>query len=63
MDFIHDLEKISDHCYNINVYTIQLSEGAEKFDTHSYKESNQELFDKEMAAFSHRYLETLNDPA
>ncbi len=63
LDFIHDLEKISDHCYNINVYTIQLSEGAEKFDTHSYKESNQELFDKEMAAFSRRYLETLNDPA
>lgn len=60
LDFIHDLEKISDHCYNINVYTIQLSEGAAKFDTHSYKESNPELFQQEMDKFSRQYLEVLN---
>ena len=29
-------KKISDHCSNIAIYTIQLGEGAEEFDTHEY---------------------------
>ena len=36
LDIVHDLEKISDHCSNIAIYTIQLVEGAEEFDTHAY---------------------------
>ena len=28
LDIVHDLEKISDHCSNIAIYTIQLAEGA-----------------------------------
>ena len=36
LDIVHDLEKISDHCSNIAIYTIQLGEGAEEFDTHEY---------------------------
>ncbi len=36
LDIVHDLEKISDHCSNIAIYTIQLGEGAEEFDTHAY---------------------------
>ena len=32
-DIVHDLEKISDHCSNIAIYTIQLVEGAPT-DTH-----------------------------
>ena len=36
LDIMHDLEKISDHCSNIAIYTIQLGEGAEEFDTHEY---------------------------
>ena len=36
LDIVHDLEKISDHCSNIAIYTIQLCEGAEEFDTHAY---------------------------
>ena len=36
LDIVHDLEKISDHCSNIAIYTIQLAEGAAEFDTHAY---------------------------
>ena len=36
LDIVHDLEKISDHCSNIAIYTIQLVEGAEEFNTHAY---------------------------
>ena len=36
LDIVHDLEKISDHCSNIAIYTIQLGEGASEFDTHQY---------------------------
>lgn len=32
LDIVHDLEKISDHCSNIAIYTIQLGEGAEEFE-------------------------------
>ena len=31
LDIVHDLEKISDHCSNIAIYTIQLAEGAAEF--------------------------------
>ena len=36
LDIVHDLEKISDHCSNIAIYTIQLVEGAVEFETHAY---------------------------
>lgn len=63
LDIIHDLEKIGDHCSNIAIYTIQLCEGASKFDTHGY--SKQEikstpLFQKQMRYYQQKYLAKLN---
>ena len=36
LDMLARFGKISDHCSNIAIYTIQLGEGAEEFDTHAY---------------------------
>ncbi|MGE4549119.1 MAG: Na/Pi cotransporter family protein [Intestinibacillus sp.] len=63
LDIIHDLEKIGDHCSNIAIYTIQLCEGASKFDTHGY--SKQEikgtpLFKEQMRFFEQKYLAKLH---
>lgn len=63
LDIIHDLEKIGDHCSNIAIYTIQLCEGASKFDTHGY--SKQEikstpLFQNQMRYYQQKYLAKLN---
>jgi len=60
LDIIHDLEKISDHCSNIAIYTIQLIQGAEEFDTHAYaKQAYQSTpqFQKHLRDFQKKYLQ------
>ncbi len=59
LDIVHDLEKIGDHCSNIAIYTLQLCEGSEQFDTHSfsrraYKQS--ETFGQQVGRFREQYL-------
>ncbi len=59
LDIVHDLEKISDHCSNIAIYTIQLCEGAEEFDTHAYakqayKDSAQ--FKEKLRFYQQKYI-------
>lgn len=63
LDIIHDLEKIGDHCSNIAIYTIQLCEGASKFDTHGYSKQeikNTPLFEEQMRFFEQKYLAKLH---
>ena len=64
LDIVHDLEKISDHCSNIAIYTIQLVEGAEEFDTHAnakaaYKSGPQ--FETKLKFYQDKYLSRLNE--
>ena len=58
LDIVHDLEKICDHCSNIAIYTIQLGEGAEEFDTHAYakKEYKSTTQFAEKLRFYQKYL-------
>lgn len=63
LDIVHDLEKISDHCSNIAIYTIQLGEGAETFDTHEYaKEAYKSTrqFAEKLAFYQQKYLTRLD---
>ncbi|MCB6367114.1 Na/Pi cotransporter family protein [Intestinibacillus massiliensis] len=63
LDIIHDLEKIGDHCSNIAIYTIQLCEGASKFDTHGYSKheiKSTPLFEEQMHFYEQKYLSKLN---
>ena len=65
LDIVHDLEKISDHCANIAIYTIQLGEGAEEFDTHEYAKKeykSTEQFKEKLAFYQQKYL-TQIDPS
>lgn len=64
LEIVHDLEKIGDHCSNIAIYTIQLCEGAEGFDTHdfskhAYKASPE--FREAVDYFRKKYLSTLGE--
>ena len=62
LDIVHDLEKISDHCSNIAIYTIQLSEGAKKFDTHEYTKEGYHStpqFMEKLAFYQQKYLDKL----
>lgn len=65
LDIIHDLEKIGDHCSNIAIYTIQLCEGADEFDTHGYTKNsikNTPLFNEQMHFYEEKYLSQLQIP-
>lgn len=66
LDIVHDLEKISDHCSNIAIYTIQLVEGAEEFDTHAYAKAEFKSgpqFESKLKFYQSKYLSRLNDAA
>ena len=66
LDIVHDLEKISDHCSNIAIYTIQLVEGAEEFDTHAYAKAEFKSgpqFESKLKLYQNKYLSRLNDAA
>lgn len=59
LDIVHDLEKISDHCSNIAIYTIQLGEGAEEFDTHEYAKEEYKStpqFAEKLRYYQQKYL-------
>ena len=66
LDIVHDLEKISDHCSNIAIYTILLVEGAEEFDTHAYAKAEFKSgpqFESKLKFYQNKYLSRLNDAA
>lgn len=66
LDIVHDLEKISDHCSNIAIYTIQLVECAEEFDTHAYAKAEFKSgpqFESKLKFYQNKYLSRLNDAA
>ena len=66
LDIVHDLEKISDHCSNIAIYTIQLVEGAEEFDTHAYAKAEFKSgpqFESKLKFYQSKYLSRLTDAA
>lgn len=66
LDIVHDLEKISDHCSNIAIYTIQLVEGAEEFDTHAYAKAEFKSgpqFESKLKFYQNKYLSRLDDAA
>ena len=66
LDIVHDLEKISDHCSNIAIYTIQLVEGAEECDTHAYAKAEFKSgpqFESKLKFYQSKYLSRLNDAA
>lgn len=66
LDIVHDLEKISDHCSNIAIYTIQLVEGAEEFDTHAYAKAEFKSgpqFESKLKFYQNKYLSRLSDAA
>lgn len=63
LDIVHDLEKISDHCSNIAIYTIQLCEGAEEFDTHAYaKQAYKDTaqFKEKLRFYQQKYVTQIN---
>ncbi len=62
LEMIHDLEKIGDHCSNIAIYTIQLSEGVQTFDTHGYTKNaikSSPLFQEQLRFYAQKYLTDL----
>lgn len=64
LDIVHDLEKISDHCSNIAIYTIQLAEGAAEFDTHAYvKQAYKETpqFAEKLKFYQDKYLTKIDE--
>ncbi len=64
LDIVHDLEKISDHCSNIAIYTIQLSEGAQEFDTHAYaRESYRSTsqYGEKFKYYQRKYIEPIEE--
>lgn len=63
LDIVHDLEKISDHCSNIAIYTIQLGEGATEFDTHEYAKQEYKTtpqFKEKLMYYQQKYLSKLD---
>lgn len=64
LEIVHDLEKISDHCSNIAIYTIQMVEGAEEFDTHEYARSAfraSPAFAEKLRFYEQKYLSRLEE--
>lgn len=63
LDIVHDLEKISDHCVNIAIYTIQLGEGAGEFDTHEYARDefkSTPQFNEKLQFYKQKYLSQID---
>lgn len=65
LEIVHDLEKIGDHCSNIAIYTIQLVECHNEFDTHdfskhAYKASPE--FREAVEYFKRKYLGEMDIP-
>jgi phosphate:Na+ symporter len=56
-DLINGMERVSDHCSNIAVALIEVSEGA--FDTHRYlndiKSGNNEKFREDYESYKNKY--------
>lgn len=66
LDIVHDLEKISDHCSNIAIYTIQLGEGATEFDTHAYAKQEYKAtpqFAEKLHYYQQKYLVPMEQTA
>ncbi len=66
LDIVHDLEKISDDTATTEIYTIQLVEGAEEFDTHAYAKAEFKSgpqFESKLKFYQSKYLSRLNDAA
>ena len=62
LELVHDLEKIGDHCSNIAIYTIQLCEGVQTFDTHGFTKNeikSSPLFGDQLQFYAQKYLSVL----
>ncbi|WP_458862125.1 Na/Pi cotransporter family protein [Acidaminobacterium chupaoyuni] len=55
LDIIHNYEKIADHCSNVSVYVMMLSDDAEEFDMHEYRKIVKDIRTDEFAAFTSLY--------
>ncbi len=59
LEIVHDLEKIGDHASNIAIYTIQLAEGKNGFDTHDFSKHEYKAspeFREAVEYFQKKYL-------
>ena len=62
LEIVHDLEKIGDHASNIAIYTIQLAEGKNGFDTHDFSKHEYKAspeFQEAVEYFQKKYLTRL----
>ena len=65
LEIVHDLEKIGDHASNIAIYTIQLAEGKNGFDTHDFSKHEYKAspeFREAVEYFQKKYLTGLGKP-
>ena len=66
LDIVHDLEKFFNDTATTEIYTIQLVEGAEEFDTHAYAKAEFKSgpqFESKLKFYQSKYLSRLNDAA
>ncbi|MBS5144300.1 MAG: Na/Pi cotransporter family protein [Butyricicoccus pullicaecorum] len=64
LEIVHDLEKIGDHASNIAIYTIQLAEGKNGFDTHDFSKHEYKAspeFQEAVEYFQKKYLTRLEN--
>lgn len=64
LEIVHDLEKIGDHASNIAIYTIQLAEGKNGFDTHDFSKHEYKAspeFREAVEYFQKKYLTRLGE--
>lgn len=64
LEIVHDLEKIGDHASNIAIYTIQLAEGKNGFDTHDFSKHEYKAspeFREAVEYFQKKYLTRLRE--
>ena len=64
LEIVHDLEKIGDHASNIAIYTIQLVEGKNGFDTHDFSKHEYKAspeFREAVEYFQKKYLTSLGE--
>lgn len=64
LEIVHDLEKIGDHASNIAIYTIQLVEGKNEFDTHDFSKHEYKAspeFREAVEYFQKKYLTSLGE--
>ena len=60
---VQELRTMCDHCSNIAIYTIQLCEGAEEFDTHAYAKQaykDTEQFKEKLRFYQQKYVTQIN---